>query len=720
MTIAEDLPPRWFALPLAAGLTVLITPSVVGVVAAVGGVFTPAVVIPVTALLGVPSAVLTIRALPRWSSTRDAHLGAAAVLAFVVVLTGWHAANHAQHLVVDRDPGVYLTTARHLTDEGDLLLPGPVGPFADAADVQPNSSGFSPERGDGTLEPQFPHLTATLLAVGGWGAELGLFVVTPALAGLSLLCLYGWATILVGPRWGAVAPAVTGLTMPFLVFARDTYSEPITSVLIFGGLWLLHVAGRSGSRPLWFTAGLTVGATTMARVDGYLYLAPLLLGLALWARLAPAARRRATVLDVVWCGAGAAAASAIGLWDTVLLTGRYFEIELAPRLPAMLGAAAAAGAGAWLVGPRLWRPAVAGAEPGVPDERPAPALRLLQLAALGCVAFFGWAWWLRPDTDGLPPVATEGVNTLALLPQAATLSLRWLGWYLGPLPLAVAVAGLLWAVVALGRMARPEPATVAGLAAVLVPLLYYLWSPNITPDHPWAMRRFAAVGLPGLAVGTAAAARALWQHGERLRRQRADHGPADRFAHRTTRWSPPPAWLGLAATVVVVGSLANAAAATWPAREARAQLGMRERMRELCAQLRPDDAVLVPIDGLLALMMPVAVGVWCDVPSAGGTARLRSDDVARLALAWHEEGRRLVVVSSSDAPLFGKLRASGFVPRWVDLAPVYPRAMEPTITGPTERLIADDRLVKRDGGAFTLHLYEVDVDLARRYLRRGH
>ncbi|MGH9273956.1 MAG: glycosyltransferase family 39 protein [Acidimicrobiales bacterium] len=692
--LADELPPRWLALPLAAGLAMLVVASAVGVVALVLGVFTPAVVAAGTIALGVPAAILAVRALPGWSSAASVHAAAAAAVTIAAALTIWNGAHHGQHLVADRDPGVYVTTARHLMDEGDVLVPGPTGPFVGAHGVSSNGAGFSSVRGDGTLEPQFPHLTSASLAVGGWVAETGLFLVTPLLAGLGLLCLYAFASTMVGPRWATVALVVTGVTMPFTVFARDAYSEPITTVLVFGGLWFLHLAHRRGRWPLWLVAGLAVGAASMARVDSYLYLAPVTVALVLAVRTAPADHRRSALMGAGWCGLGLLTTSAIGWWDTFTLTGGYYEAALGPRLPAMVGAAVAGGGIAWLVAPRLWSP-------------DAGATRLLRggvaVAIMSSVAFLAWAWWVRPDPEGLPVIATEGVNILSYLPQAATLSLRWLGWYFAPIPLVIALGGLLWAVLGLARVPRPDAASVAALGAVLVTLGLYLWSPNITPDHPWAMRRFAAVALPGLAIGIAVACRAIWSAGS-IGAVRPLSGVRS-------------AVVGTIALAVAGASIVTVAAVTWPTRDARAQVPMRDRMHEICDILQPDDAVLVTIDGILALMMSVPVGVWCDVPSGGGTAKLEPIDVARMAIAWEADGRRLVVLSSSETPVFNTLRPAGIVTRAIELEPMFPEAVEPTLTSRPDEVVADGRFGKGPDGEITFYLYVIDTDRARRLIR---
>src|SRR3546814_17456354 len=88
--------------------------------------------------------------------------------------------------------------------------------------------------------------------MGGWFGTTGLFLVTPLLGGLALVLLYAWATTVVGPRWAGVATAVAGASMPLIVLARDTYSEPVPMAFVFGGPLLLHVPSRSGGAAVWF------------------------------------------------------------------------------------------------------------------------------------------------------------------------------------------------------------------------------------------------------------------------------------------------------------------------------------------------------------------------------------------------------------------------------------------------------------------------------------
>jgi glycosyltransferase involved in cell wall biosynthesis len=697
--LRDDLPPEWLARPLALALGLLAGFCVAGVAAAMAGWFRPEVVVPATLVIGAPLGWRTARALPRWRSTGWTHAAAAITLALIGGLTLFNLAHHSQHVVSDRDPGVYVTTAKNLVEHGDLLIQGPSGPFVDARNVSPNGAGFSPEREDTTLEPQFPHLTAVVLATAGWTHEIGMFLATPLVGGVALLCLYAFATLLAGPRWAAVATVVAGTAMPVVIFSRDAYSEPIATALLFGGLWVLGIAERSPRWLPWLLAGLLLGATCMARVDGYLNLAPVALALALHVRLGTGSARR-RLLTAGAAAAGVAVTALLGYLDTALFTGGYFDDSLAPRLPAMAGAAVVAAVAGLAVAPWLWRRSAATDDPA--GRQPTGLLRAgLWAAAAGLVGFVAWGYWIRPDREGLPEVALEGMNVLSYLPQAKSLSVHWLAWYLGPWGLAAGVGGLAVALVALGRPSRPSTATVAGLGAVLVTTLLYLWTPSVTPDQPWAMRRFAAVAIPGLALGVAVLAQRLWRAGGSAR---TASSPARRVG------------AGAAALVVAAGAVASTVAITWPVRDVRAQVPMRERIHQVCDHVGDDAAVLVPIDGILAPMFSVPVGVWCDVPSAGGRPGLGPRDVAHLAAAWDDEGRRLVVVSSSETPVMNRLLPTGIVAEAIITDPVYPRAVEPTILHRPERVTADNRLGKGPDGEIRFYVYPIDADAAREYL----
>src|SRR3546814_12155746 len=86
-------------------------------------------------------------------------------------------------------------------------------------------------------------------------------------------------------------------------------------------------ASRSGKAPVWLLAGLTIGGASRARVDGFLYLAPVLLALALAARVAAPEARSSMRRGMAWCVGGIVVTSFIGFWDVFKLTGGYYDAD---------------------------------------------------------------------------------------------------------------------------------------------------------------------------------------------------------------------------------------------------------------------------------------------------------------------------------------------------------------------------------------------------------
>ena len=74
------------------------------------------------------------------------------------------------------------------------------------------------------------------------------------------------------------------------------------------------------------------------------------------------------------------------------------------------------------------------------------------------------------------------------------MTVTWLGWYLGPVTVVLAVIGT--ALLVRQSIVRGRPEILVLLATLGVPALLYLIRPAITPDHVWAMRRFLPAVIP--------------------------------------------------------------------------------------------------------------------------------------------------------------------------------------------------------------------------------
>lgn len=679
----DDRLPRWFAASLRAALALVAAGSIVGVLLAMAGRFQPAAMALLTTLLALPWAVLVVRRTPASGARRSDHLAAVAALALAVAAGAWNVQHHAAHVTVDRDPGIYVTTARWLVDNGDLTFDGLDGPFADQADLRPHSVGFAADD-DGDLLPQFPHLLGVALATAGWVSARLIFLANPVIGSFALLTVFAAATRVVRPWPAVAATALTATTFPFIYLTRDAYSEPLAMALLFGGLWLLRPTadtGRAGAA----LCGALLGAGCMVRIDGLVPLIPLVGVLVLLAR-APGDGEATTGPGFArWAVAAAAATAAIGIVDTWQLSPSYFSSDLAPRLPLLLGGVGASAAAAWILGPRLWPPRTDAATPSTPA--PTMVRRVLgALAALGLAAFIAWVAVLRPDDHGLPDLAIRlseaQISVLSVSDELADLSYRWLAWYLGEVGAAVGLVVV--AAAAVSALVRGTARSDLALpAAVLVPTLLYLSTPNISADQPWAMRRFTAVTIPGLLVAVAWVVDRLW---DRRPRRAGLAGPL----------------LGAALLAVVAW---EAGSTTAPLRSTAVQAPGHAMVEWVCEVIgeEPAAVVIAPVS-LLDVTFAQPVAAWCGVPAAGARLELGDDDVRQLARAWAAEGRALFVVSEGGprwdvVEVRGARRAFGPF-----LAP------EVTLTGAPSRLVEDVRAAPDGEGEIDLWVAQVQVE----------
>ena len=372
-------------------------------------------------------------------------------LLLVTAVTVWHALESSQHLLTDRDPGVYNTSARWLAREGTLLVDPAIGPFADRPGLTFEEQGWNLDD-DGRLEPQFLHLLPVVLAgaqvVGG---DRLLLLAPAAIAGGALLAVFAFATRVVRPWWALLATAGLASSLPWVHLSRDAFSEPLAALLLFAGLTVLWDATVGGSWRRALVAGLLLGGVSMARVEGFVALLPLVASCSVVlarAQRRDLAGRRTAVGQVGALVVGAAVTTSVAVADLVLFGSWYLDdlggllrlVAAGLVLVLVLGSAAIA------VASRRARRR--------PDEAAAFGDRHVEAsgwaAAGGVLAVAGAAWFVRPlvtTVTGAPSAAiaaleaqegrvAEGVR------RYSEHSVQWLGWYLGPLVLALGFAGL--------------------------------------------------------------------------------------------------------------------------------------------------------------------------------------------------------------------------------------------------------------------------------------
>ncbi len=572
-----------------------------------------------------------------WPSGRRPHLAALAVVLLVVALTIWHGVEASQHLLTDRDPGVYVTAGRWLAGEGTLLVDPAVGPFATGPGLVFEEQGWN-LNDDGRLEPQFLHLLPVLLAATHLlGGDRLLLLAPPFLAGAALLATYAFARRVVRPWWALAVTAGLALTLPWVHLSRDAFSEPLAVLFLFAGLSVLWGASERGSWPRAAVAGLLLGGVAMARVEGFVLLLPLLAYVAIElvaSERAAAAERRGTRRLMGALVAGVAVTAGLAVVDLVAFSTWYLDDlgGLLRTVAAGLALTVVAGAGAVaLAARRQGRPS----PPPRPEVTP-PRAQVALVAAAGVVVLVAGLWFVRPLAQTVTGEPSAAIAAIELeegrgaegVRRYSEQSVAWLAWYLGPVALVVGVAGLALSVHRLVRSSAPDRRLLPFLLVFATISILYLWRPSITPDHIWAMRRYAIVTLPGLA-GLAAVA------GQAAKDRLASGG-------RTT--------IGLAAGAAAVLALVAFPATTLlPVAGATTQEGMLQRVLELCDVVGPDGAVVVVPGGALELVAGQTLRSFCGVPVAIAGDGFGAAEVRALAEAWLVEGRTLHLVGADPA-----------------------------------------------------------------------
>jgi hypothetical protein len=649
------------------GVVATISFSIVGLVLAMCGWFQPLTVIVGT--LAVTVATLkwllpTVAAdpppdRPHWALT-------AGVVALAIVAGFWNGAHHGEHLIAERDPGVYAATGLWLGDHGNLRIGTPTGPFDGAPGVREAGIGFTPNSA-GSLDAQFAHLNAVFLAVASWISPKAMFVVPALVMSAALLLLYALGVRLGKPIGGAAGALALAVSYPYVFVARDTYSEAVALLLLLSGLWALTFVRRSGLRA-GAVAGALLGATCMARIDGYIPLMPVAGVVALEFLLARRQRNAERWAGYVAAYVGMVATATLGGFDVWAFSRNYFDSNLGPRLAAMTGGIVAASVVGLVVGRFGFRS-------DADRVSPRGALRWgFGAIAVAVVAFLCWASYVRPDFDGLHQAMRAKMPTVGLLVWAKTLSYLWLTWYLGPILVAAGFAGLIWMT---GRGLFDHDRTWLATAGVgFATTILYLIAPSITPDQPWAIRRFVAVSIPLLLL---AAGMGL----ETLARRR-------------------PPWTAIGAGAMGLVMLVVPVQVTRRLADSAPGASLAGRFDRICEIAhREPTAILVTPGQALSYTIPTALQSWCDVPVAGAVDTITPGEIRELSLRWRAEGRRLMILSTSPDGLVGVGGTAVDIPGPVLMGAEY------SIDHVPRRLVPDSRIAQSDVGVLPLFLVTV-------------
>jgi hypothetical protein len=601
--------------------------AVAGVTLAMAGIFSLWTLLPLWAALAAALWVASrsARAATPRSAQRSTRWIRVAALTIVVSAVVLNAAFPGEHLQTGRDGGTYTATAGWLTTDGGLRIDAIVAPFDDTTDLEYDAAGFHEVTTDGPLYAQFMHAFPAMLATVELLGGPALMVRTNALlGGLALLAFYAFAERLIRPWAALVAQIALAANLVFIYFTRAPFSELLTMGMLFAGLWALDQAVTQRNRLTGFLAGLFIGATFIARLDGLVMLLMVIVAL-----LPPVVRGRLREVSLaVLTGIGVSAV--IAVFDLFVFSPFYVLLHVSFLVPLGLGFVAAAVIGIVAV----TSPARRAVRTIMRHRRRVAAGLALLIVTAGVLAYvvrpsFAVATWDRTTPIGYLQQAEGQVIDEAR--TYAEQSARWLGWYLGVPALALALLG--WAQLVrravehrTDRLA-PFLLTLSGLTVL------YIWMPSITPDHIWADRRFLPVVYPGLIVCAAWAIDRAWRsEAARSRRTAALAG------------------VTLAVVLLVGGPLVRSV----PLLNLHEQAGFAADVAAACDRLGDDAALLLldEEDSAMHYRMTQPLRAHCGVPAAWTSASISNDRL--LEIAGRAGDRTLYVLAEHPETLEGR------------------------------------------------------------------
>ena len=485
------------------------------------------------------------------------------------------------------------------------------------------------------------------------------------LAALALLAFFAIARRVVGSGFALVGLVAVAVSMPMIYVSRDTFTEPLALLFLMGGLALLYRAVGTGRIVDFAAAGFVTSLAAVVRIDAYAALLSLLVVGAVLLAVAPPGRRR----DAAWRTAAllgsAASMVAAGYLDVTWLSPGYYHNQRAQIMLLAKAGVVVFALGAIAVGVAWrWRAPIVRRTGSPAGRRVLSRLAGASLVVAFLVLLSRPLWMTtRGEFDNLILRVAQQAQGLPVdgTRLYAEYTIDWQARYFGWPTVILAVVGY---VVLLNRLIVRSDYRLLGLLSMALSLTaLYLWTPQITPDQVWAMRRFVPVVAPGLIIAALAALSTAWA------------------AVATSS----------AARVVVRGGVSVACVAmmvipwvvTAPVSGLREEVPQVAEVNALCAAVPADSAVLVVDEGLRWGYLQT-IRSYCGVPTLAlvGASAAQVADAAR-AVSAH--GRALYVVASDP----GQLTFDGPVPPafFTAVFTRWPSTLETTPTAPVEQTV---------------------------------
>ena len=531
----------------------------------------------------------------------------------LLLLAGWLFFSHPFETIVGaEDAGVYFSSGGLIARTGGIRqVDSGLAEFGDAAtDAASNGTARHlllppPDRGGGddkrflfldwqrlsgfflvpdepnTVTPQFLHLFPVWLALwAAFGGGIGAMVYASAACGLlGVLTAYYLGRRLFGPAVGFAGALFLALNGLQLWFARESLSEALLQPLLLGTVyaWTLLVDARdhgdkATARGAAALAGLALGSVALTHAQFVFTLLPVAALLAwLWLARGRGTHGGGSRL-YLWClvpfaALLAHAAAHIARYSLGYFEGIYHHVwknalrDWQQTTAMVLGPALLI----LLVG---WRPLRDRWLPLATDPRLLRAARWG--AALGATLVWTWLYLIRPGILRPGNLGAWAGYIGAPIPPGATTSLVALGWYLAPLGMALALVGLVLAIL----YAFDE--RIAAALCIAAPFMaLYLTGTYTQGGYIYSLRRFVPLIVPLAAIFAAYAV--------------VRGGPLLAVALRRPALRRPLHTLGLGAGALLLAFLVYTNARLVAHRE---YAGALDQVAALADRFGPDDIVL--------------------------------------------------------------------------------------------------------------------------------
>jgi hypothetical protein len=436
--------------------------------------------------------------------------------------------------------------------------------------------------------------------------------VPPVFGILSELAVFLFVRRLLGVGPALLASGLLAINLAQMWVLRNPYSEGATQLGVFTALLCL-VRGHESAGIRWTVLGaLALGTCLLLRIDSALLITTLVPAVIVWQASSRDHDPWATRLLIP-------ATAAMGAW--ALVHGWAFSRPYTIGLMAHVGPI-------WLANVVLL---VVLAAALLARQRIARLFRFLYangsavwIAIVGvlCAAFV-FGMWVRPHLEPFEllsrrPVRTYDEETMVRV-----------AWYVSVQGMVTGFVGT--AIILRHWLVRRHDEWVPFLFVFIGFAVAYFYSQRVFPDHPWAMRRFLPVIVPGIYVAIGAALVSLW----RLR---------------------PPWWfLGRTAAVCLLGSLVfHQAAMARPFLRHREYDGVVAQLTEFASHVPPRSLLLFTLRGTeQRATLPLAM-VWGrevlpvtrdpDDPDGEARRHLFETQVA----SWLTNGRDVLYLAAQD------------------------------------------------------------------------